>query len=119
MRVDHGPPSGCACGAYHTNKPKDRKRHIISFQLHRARNVLAKVSARDQDEVRADYWAIFEVGDAEPGDDAVSVARWHAEAFAAKWQRTHPSAVACVTGDLASLTVHLRFPWLLCQAAAA
>jgi putative transposase len=56
------------------------------------------------------YWAIFDVGDAEPGDDAVSVARRQAEVFAAKWQRTYPSAVACVTGDLASLTVHLRFP---------
>ena len=77
---------------------------------HRARNVLAKVSAHDQAEVKADFWAIFDVGDAEPGDDAVSVARRQAEAFAAKWQRRYPSAVACVTGDLASLTMHLRFP---------
>jgi putative transposase len=78
--------------------------------VHRARNVLAKVSAHDQDEVRGDYWAIFNVGDAEPGEDAVGVARAKAEAFAGKWQRRYPSAVACVTGDLASLTVHLRFP---------
>jgi putative transposase len=78
--------------------------------VHRARNVLAKVSAHDRDEVRGDYWAIFDVGDAQPGDQAVSVARTQAEAFAAKWQRRYPSAVACVTSDLASLTVHLRFP---------
>ena len=30
--------------------------------------------------------------------------------FAAKWKSRYPSAVACVTDDLASLTVHLRFP---------
>jgi putative transposase len=78
--------------------------------VHRARNVLAKVSAHDQAEVKADFWAIFDVGDAEPGDAAVAVARTQAEAFAAKWQRRYPSAVACVTSDLASLTVHLRFP---------
>jgi putative transposase len=78
--------------------------------VHRARNTLAKVSARDQDEVKADFWAIFDVGDAEPGEEAVAVAHRQAAHFAAKWQRRDPSAVACVTDDLASLTVHLRFP---------
>jgi putative transposase len=58
----------------------------------------------------ADFWAIFEVGDAEPGDQAIAVARRQAAAFAATWQRRYPSAVACVADDLASLTVHLRFP---------
>ena len=77
---------------------------------HRARNVLAKVSAHDQAEVKADFWAIFDVGEAEPGDEAVAVAQGRAAAFAAKWKARYPSAVACVTGDLASLTVHLRFP---------
>jgi len=80
--------------------------------------VLAKVSAHDHDEVRADCWAIFDVGDAEPGDQAVAVARRQAEAFAAKWRSRYPSAVARVTDDLAWLTVHLRFLLLLCQAAA-
>jgi putative transposase len=78
--------------------------------VHRARNAIAKVSAHDQDEVKADFWAIFDVGDAEPGDRAVSVAHRQAAAFAAKWKARYPSAVACVTDDLASLTVHLRFP---------
>jgi putative transposase len=94
-------------GAFDRAFPNSLRQRCL---VHRARNVLAKVSARDHDEVRADYWAIFDVGDAEPGDDAVSVARRQAEAFAAKWQRRYPSAVACVTGDLASLMVHLRFP---------
>ncbi|HET6951424.1 MAG TPA: IS256 family transposase, partial [Acidimicrobiales bacterium] len=38
--------------------------------VHRARNVLAKVSAHDQAELKADFWAIFDVGDAEPGEQA-------------------------------------------------
>ena len=78
--------------------------------VHRARNVLAKVSAHDQPQVKADFWAIFDVGDAPSGDQAVAVARQQAAAFAATWQRRYPSAVACVADDLASLTVHLRFP---------
>ena len=78
--------------------------------VHRDRNVLAKVSAHDQTQVKADFWAIFEVGDAEAGDQAISVARRQATAFAATWKVRYPSAVACVTDDLASLTVHLRFP---------
>jgi putative transposase len=96
--------------AYHTSKPKDRKRHIISCQLHRARNTLAKVSAHDQPQVKADFWAIFDVSDAPSGGQAVAVARQQAAAFAATWQRRYPSAVACVADDLASLTVHLLFP---------
>jgi hypothetical protein len=31
-----------------------------------SRNVLAKVSAHDQSQVKAEFWAIFDVGDAEP-----------------------------------------------------
>ena len=64
----------------------------------------------DQAEVQADFWAVFDVGEAEPGDAAVAAAQRQAAAFAAKWQARYPTAVACVTDDLASLTVHLRFP---------
>jgi transposase-like protein len=78
--------------------------------VHRARNLIAKVSVHDQAEVKADFWAVFDTGDAEPGDQAVLVAQRQAAAFAAKWTGRYPSAVACVTDDLASLTVHLRFP---------
>jgi putative transposase len=56
------------------------------------------------------FWALFDIGDAEPGEEAVAVAHRQAAHFAAKWKRRYPSAVACVTDDLASLTVHLRFP---------
>jgi transposase-like protein len=78
--------------------------------VHRARNAIAKVSKHDQDEVKANFWAIFDVGDAEPGEAAIAVANRQAAEFATKWKARYPSAVACVTDDLASLTVHLRFP---------
>jgi putative transposase len=94
-------------GAFDRAFPRSLRQRCL---VHRARNVLAKVSAHDQPQVKADFWAIFEVGDAEPGDQAIAVARRQAAAFAATWQRRYPSAVACVTDDLASLTVHLRFP---------
>jgi hypothetical protein len=50
------------------------------------------------------------VGDTEPGDTAIAVANRQAAEFAAKWKTRYPSAVACVTDEMASLTVHLRFP---------
>jgi transposase-like protein len=79
--------------------------------IHRVRNVTAKVSEADRDQVKADFWQVFDVGDdVEPGDAAVVEARRSAEVFAAKWQATYPGAVACVTDDLASLTTFLRFP---------
>ena len=52
--------------------------------VHRARNTLAKVSVHDQDEVKADFWAVFDIGEVEPGDQAVAVAQQQAAAFAAK-----------------------------------
>jgi putative transposase len=63
--------------------------------VHRARNTLAKVSVHDQAEVKADFWAIFDVGEAEPGDAAVAAAQRQAAAFAAKWKARYPAAVAC------------------------
>jgi transposase-like protein len=94
-------------GAFDRAFPNSLRQRCL---VHRARNTLAKVSAHDQDEVKADFWAIFDVGDAEPGEAAVAVAQRQAAQFAAKWNSRYPSAVACVTDDLASLTMHLRFP---------
>ena len=79
--------------------------------VHRCRNVVAKVSEVDRDEVKADFWAIFDLPDEiAPGDAAVAEARRRAEAFAARWQVKYPAAVACVLDDLGSLTTFLRFP---------
>ena len=78
--------------------------------IHRARNVLAKVSVADQDLVKADSWAIFDDLPAEPGEAAIAEARRRADAFAATWTQRYPRAVACVTDDFAELVAHLRFP---------
>jgi putative transposase len=94
-------------GAFEQHFPASLRQRCL---VHRARNTLAKVSAHDQAEVKADFWAVFDVGEAEPGEQAVTVAQRQAAAFATKWQARYPAAVACVTADLASLTVYLRFP---------
>ncbi len=78
--------------------------------IHKARNVVAKVSADDQAKVKADYWRIFDDLDADPGEAAVAQARRRAATFTATWGTRYPSAVACVTDDLDALTAHLRFP---------
>ena len=68
--------------------------------IHKARNVVAKVSADDQAEVKADYWAIFDDLDADPGEAAVAEARRRAATFPRPPGTRYPSAVACVTDDL-------------------
>jgi putative transposase len=78
--------------------------------IHRARNVLAKVPASAQAEVKAAYWQIFDDLTAPPGQAAVDEAHRRAEAFAARYERTYPAAVTCLTSTLGELTVHLRFP---------
>jgi transposase-like protein len=78
--------------------------------IHRARNVLAKVPTSAQAEVKAAYWQIFDGIDVPPGQAAVDEARRRAAAFVARYERTYPSAVACLTSTLDELTVHLRFP---------
>jgi len=42
--------------------------------IHRARNVLAKVPKHAGDQVKADFWAIWDI-ELEAGDDAVAEAR--------------------------------------------
>lgn len=74
--------------------------------IHRARNLLAKVSPPDQAEVKIDYWVIFDDIAADPGEPAVAEARHRAAAVETEWASTYPSAVACLTGDLDILTVY-------------
>jgi putative transposase len=79
--------------------------------IHRGRNVLAKVPKNAQEQVKADYWAIFEVPkDVEPGPDAVKVAQNRIDSFATRWRDSYPAAVRCLLDDRDSLTVYLRFP---------
>lgn len=79
--------------------------------IHRARNVLAKIPKNAQAEVKADYWAIFDVPDTiEPGLDAVAYVQARIDSFAARWRDSYPAAVRCLIADRDSLTVYLRFP---------
>jgi putative transposase len=79
--------------------------------IHRARNILAKVPKNAQADVKADYWAIFDLpADVEPGIDAVKLAQNRIDAFAKRWRDSYPAAVRCLLDDRESLTVYLRFP---------
>jgi transposase-like protein len=77
--------------------------------VHVCRNLTAKVPAHAQDQVKRDYWAIFDNIEAE-GEAAVAEARRRAKRFIAKWRPLYPSAVACVQDNLEALVVHLLFP---------
>ena len=79
--------------------------------IHRCRNLLAKVPAAAQEEVKAAYWAIFDVPDDVPvGQDAVTLVQRRIDHFAETYARDYPRAVRCLLADRAQLTSYLRFP---------
>ena len=79
--------------------------------VHRCRNVLAKVSKNAQAELKADYWAIFDVPEhIAAGVDAERYVQARIDAFAKRWRDSYPAAVRCLLADRESLTVYLRFP---------
>jgi putative transposase len=104
--------AGVRGGGPHTTpaSPQDGKRHIVFFRLHRCRNLLAKVPTHAQAEVKAAFWQIFDDLDAEPGEAAVAQARQRVHAFADRYDRCYPAAVACLLDTLPELTTFLRFP---------
>jgi transposase-like protein len=78
--------------------------------IHRLGNLLTKVAAADADQVRVEYWRIFDDIDAPPGQAAVDQATRRAEAFASRWRARYPRMVDGLLGELGHLTAHLRFP---------
>jgi transposase-like protein len=78
--------------------------------IHRCRNILAKVPAGAQAEVKAAYWKLFDDIGAEPGEDAVAEVRRRIAAFEKHYGTAYPAAVKCLLADVESLTVYLRFP---------
>jgi transposase-like protein len=78
--------------------------------IHRARNILAKVPKHAQQDVKRDFWAIFDDDGLEPGEAAIAEVTRRANAFTSKWGKHYPSAVACLTDDLEHLITYLRFP---------
>ena len=77
--------------------------------VHLCRNLIAKVPTHAQDQVKRDYWAIFDDIEAD-GQAAVAEGRRRAKRFITKWRPLYPSAVACVADNLDALVVHLGFP---------
>ncbi|MEU8176356.1 IS256 family transposase [Microbispora hainanensis] len=82
--------------------------------IHKCRNVLSKVSAGDQAEVKAAYWDIFDTStlseQVEPGQPLVERVQRRIDAFAETWGGRYPAAVKSLLTDRASLTTYLRFP---------
>ena len=78
--------------------------------IHRERNILAKVPKHAQEQLKRDYWAIWNGIEADSGETARAEATKRIKAFAAKWQTLYPAAVECLTADVEHLTTYLRFP---------
>ena len=80
--------------------------------IHRARNVLAKVPAGMQAEVKDAYWKISgtEGLKAPPGPRLVELTGARITEMAARYCATYPSAMKCLTTDRDGLTAYLRFP---------
>ncbi len=78
--------------------------------IHRARNIIAKIPADHQATIKAEFWAIFDDIDADPGQGAVDEAQRRIDAFADRHHKTFPAAVRCLQDDRQALTSFLRFP---------
>jgi len=80
--------------------------------IHRARNIVAKVPAGMQAEVKDAYWAIFDTEDLKtpPGPRLVEIIDARISEMAARYAAAYPSAMKCLTTDRAGLTAYLRFP---------
>jgi transposase-like protein len=83
--------------------------------IHRCRNVLAKVPAAAQDQIRDAYWAMFDTGALtaaaiEPGPRLAAAVQARIDAFAQAYGKLYPAAVKCLLTDREQLTSYLRFP---------
>jgi putative transposase len=83
--------------------------------IHRCRNVLAKVPAAAQDEIKNAYWAIFDTEDliaagTGPGQELITAVQARIDAFAETYGKLYPAAVKCLLTDRQQLTSYLRFP---------
>lgn len=79
--------------------------------IHRCRNLLAKVPKHAQAEVKAAFWAVFDMpADVKPGPHAETLAQKRIDELAQKYGKVYPAAVRCLVDDRQALTVFLRFP---------
>jgi transposase-like protein len=80
--------------------------------IHRARNILAKIPAGMQSEVKDAYWKIFDTEDMKtpPGPKLTEIIGARITEMAARYSPAYPSAMKCLTTDREGLTAYLRFP---------
>lgn len=87
--------------------------------IHRARNVLAKVPAEAQTELKNAYWKLFDVDGVldgkdgptlVPGPELVAFAQARIDVFTSTYITRYPAAVKCLLTDREQLTSYLRFP---------
>lgn len=67
--------------------------------VHRIRNLLARVPTHAQEQVKREFWAIFNDIEAAPGEPAVAEARLGARRFSAKWRKPSPGMAASFEED--------------------
>ncbi len=83
--------------------------------IHRSRNLLAKVPAEAQTEIRNAYRAIFDTegltaAETSTGPELVAAVQARIDTFAEKHASVFPAAVKCLLSDREQLTSYLRFP---------
>jgi transposase-like protein len=80
--------------------------------IHRASNVLAKVPAGMQAEVKDAYWKLFDTEDltTQPGPRLVELVEHRITEMAGRYSATYPAAMKCLLADREGLTAYLRFP---------
>jgi transposase-like protein len=80
--------------------------------IHRARNVLAKVPAGMQAEIKDAYWQLFDTENLKttPGPRLVELVDARITEMAAKYSAIYPAAMKCLLADREGLTAYLRFP---------
>ena len=105
--ISDGAP--CLIAAIEQAYPKALRQRCL---VHRARNILAKIPAGMQAEVKDAYWKIFDTEDLTtgPGQDLVEIIDARISEMAARYGLTYPSAMKCLTTDAEGLTAYLRFP---------
>jgi putative transposase len=96
-------------GAIEQVYPKALRQRCL---IHRARNIISKIPAGMQAEVKDAFWAIFDTEDltTPPGPDLVAIIDARIDAFAGKYRGLYPAAVKCLLTDREGLTAYLRFP---------
>jgi putative transposase len=96
-------------GAIEQIYPKALRQRCL---VHRARNILAKVPAGMQAEVKDAYWKIFDTEGliTGPGPGLVELIDTRISEMATRYSATYPSAMKALTTDRDGLTAYLRFP---------